>query len=199
MAPERNAAEAALVAGARQGNEMAWLQLVRAHQEPLFRLAYLVLGKSFTVDDAEDVVQEAFVRAFLNLGQFDDERPLRPWLMGIVANLARNRRRSAGRYWAALKRWWQNYDQTATPPAHERRSEAHELWQAVQQLGAQAQEVIYLSYFLELSVAEMAAAIGVPEGTIKSRLYRARQQLRSVIARDFPALFDEWQKTDEPG
>lgn len=195
MAPESDAAEAALVAGARQGDELAWLRLVRAHQEALFRLAFLVLGSSFTAADAEDVTQEAFVRAFLNLEKFDDSRPLRPWLLGIAANLARNRRRSAGRYWAALKRWWQNNEDVATSrPAHEQWSEARELWQAVQQLNVQAQEVIYLSYFMELSEAEMAEALGVPAGTVKSRRYRAREQLRAVIATEFPALYDEWQE-----
>lgn len=199
MAPEADAAEAALVAGAREGDEIAWLRLVSAHQEALFRLAFLVLGSSFSAADAEDVTQEAFVRAYLNLDKFDDSRPLRPWLLGIAANLARNRRRSAGRYWAALKRWWLQNDETAAAPAHEIPSESRELWQAVQDLSRQAQEVIYLFYFLELSEAETAAALDVPAGTVKSRLYRARQQLRAVIARDFPALHDEWQEDHEPG
>ena len=200
MAPETDAADAALVAGARQGDEMAWLRLVHAHQQPLFRLAFLVLGRSFSAADAEDVTQEAFVRAYLNLDQYDESRPLRPWLLGIVANVARNRRRSAGRYWAAMKRWWQNNDEKmAVAPAHEQRSESGELWQAVQGLSAQAQEIIYLFYFLELSEAETAMALGTPAGTVKSRLYRARQQLRAVIARDFPGLYDEWQEKHEPG
>ncbi|HZD11458.1 MAG TPA: RNA polymerase sigma factor [Candidatus Binatia bacterium] len=193
-------AEAALVAAARVGDEVAWLRLVETHQEAIFRLAYLMLGSSFGVDDAEDVAQEAFVRAFLHLDQFDDSRPLRQWLLGIAANLARNRRRSAGRYWAALKRWWQNDDRSLTvAPLHEKRSEARELWQAVQQLKAPAQEVIYLSYFMDLSEAETATALGVPKGTVKSRLHRARKQLRAVIASDFPSLYDEWQEHHERG
>lgn len=189
------AAEAALVHDARQGDEMAWLQLVETHQEALFRLVYLLLGPSFDAADAEDVTQEALVRAYLNLDKFDDTRPLRPWLLGIAANLARNRRRSAGRYWAAIKRWWQeNEDATVVTPGHEQRSEARELWRAVQRLSRRAQEVIYLFYFMELSEAETAQVLSIPSGTVKSRLYRARQQLRAVIARDFPALYQEWQE-----
>lgn len=200
QAPEVSAAEVALVAGARRGDEWAWLQLVDAHQEALFRLAYLILGGSFGAADAEDVTQEAFVCAFLKLDQFDESRPLRPWLLGIAANLARNRRRSAGRYWAAVKRWWQNHEGVeSTPPVHEQRSEARVLWQAAQRLSPQAQEVIYLFYFMELSEAETAQTLAVPPGTVKSRLHRARKQLRAVIAREFPALYEEWQEHHEPG
>ena len=203
MTPETGAitpGEKALVSRARQGDENAWLQLVAAHQEALFRLAYLILGGSFDAGDAEDVTQEAFVRAYLNLNQFDDNRALRPWLLGIAANLARNRRRSAGRYWAALRRWWQyNRDAETTVPSHHQRSDARLLWQAVRQLNRQAQEIIYLFYFLELSEAETAQVLSVPAGTVKSRLHRARRQLRAIIARDFPALYDEWQEQYEPG
>lgn len=188
------AAEAALVHGARQGDEIAWLRLVEAHQEALFRLVYLVLGPSLNAADAEDVTQEAFVRAYLNLDKFDDNRPLRPWLLGIAANLARNRRRSAGRYWAAIKRWWQENEGAAVvSPEHEQRSEARDLWEAVQRLSHRAQEVIYLFYFMELSEAETAQVLSIPAGTVKSRLHRARQQLRALIAMDFPALYQEWQ------
>ena len=128
-------ADALLVGAARQGDERAWRRLVQANQEAVFRLAYLILGHSFDAADAEDVAQEVFVRAYLNLDQFDMSRPLRPWLLGIAANLARNRRRSAVRYWAALRRWWQHYEaEETTHPTDEQRSEAHDLWQAVQEL-----------------------------------------------------------------
>ena len=93
--------EAALVARARAGDADAWEALVGGYQAPVFRLAYLILGDAA---DAEDVAQEAFVRAYLALARFDAARPLRPWLLSITANLARNRRRSLGRYWAAMQR-----------------------------------------------------------------------------------------------
>ena len=78
--------------------------LVRAHQTPVFRLAYLLLGSA---DEAEDVTQETFIRAYRSLGRFDTSRPLRPWLFKIAANLAHNQRRSMGRYLAALGRLFQ--------------------------------------------------------------------------------------------
>ena len=79
------------IESARQGDETAWVELVRLHQEAVFRLAYLFLGDP---DEAEDAAQETFIRAYRALGRFDTSRPLRPWLLQIVANLTRNRRRS---------------------------------------------------------------------------------------------------------
>lgn len=175
---------------ARQGDEQAWTTLVQHHQEALFRLAYLMLGD---VDEAADVAQEAFIRAFHALHRFDPARPLRPWLLQIAKNLARNRRRSVRRYLATLGRWWQalpNLDEGPTAVTV-RTQEAQALWQAVQQLQLSDQEVIYLRYFLELSVADTATALGVAEGTVKSRLSRALVRLRFVVEQHFPGLQKE--------
>jgi RNA polymerase sigma-70 factor (ECF subfamily) len=164
--------------------------LVRQHQEPAFRLAYLILGDRA---DAEDVTQEAFVRAYLKLDTFDEARPFRPWLLSIAANLARNRRRSIGRYWAALRRYWQNEPPAETnKPDWDGRLEARQLWQAVQRLRPKAQEIVYLRYFLDLSEAETAVTLDIAPGTAKSRLHRALKQLRAVIEADFPDLVETW-------
>lgn len=179
-----------LMARARRGDEAAWEALVRAHQEAAFRLAYLLLGDA---DDAEDVAQEAFIRAYRALDRFDVSRPLRPWLLRITANLARNRRRSMGRYFAALQRLLRAEPQAAFTVAQvsEAQQEARTLWQAVRRLNQAEQEVIYLRYFLELSEAETAAALEIAPGTVKSRLHRALQKLRRVVERDFPFLRQE--------
>lgn len=195
--------EAALVKRARRRDEAAWTQLVQEHQEPVFRLAYLMLGSIATVADAEDLAQETFVRAYLKLEQFKDGRPLRPWLLAIAANLARNRRRSQGRYWAALQRWWRRVgeqDAVEPAPAHvadiDSRRQADRLWEAVQKLSTDHQQAVYLRYFLDLSEEEMAAALDVAQGTVKSRLYRARQALREVIETEFPELHEEWNSDE---
>ena len=171
-----------LIALAQQGDNASWELLMRQHQEAAFRLAYLMIGNAA---EAEDVAQDAFVRAYLSLDKFDGERPFRPWLLTIVANLARNRRRSWGRYWDMVQRWWQVNDTVAeTIP----RDEADLLWQAVQQLRPAAQEIIYLRYFLEVSEAETAETLHIQPGTVKSRLHRALKQLRIIIKTDFAEL-----------
>lgn len=123
---------------------------------------------------------------------FDGTRPFRPWLLGIAANLARNRRRSIGRYWAALRRYWQDEPPEAARPDPDGRWEARQLWQAVQKLRPAAQEIIYLRYFLDLSEAETAVTLNIAPGTAKSRLHRAVKQLRSVIEADYPDLYETW-------
>lgn len=178
--------EQALVGRARRGHQAAWEALVRRHQEPVFRLAYLILGDSH---DAEDVAQETFIRAYLALGRFDTTRPLRPWLLSIAANLARNRRRSLGRYWAAVQRFFQANPATFLEPESPA-ADARRLREAVSRLSPPAQDVVFLRYFLELSEAETAAALKIAPGTVKSRLHRAITQLRGIIAADFPDLQD---------
>lgn len=100
-----------LVARARMGDETAWETLVRRHQDAAFRLAYLVCG---AVDEAEDVAQEAFIRAFESLDRFDASRPLRPWLLQVVKNLAYNRQCSIRRYLNALERFARNEPEPVT-------------------------------------------------------------------------------------
>ncbi|MCC7352993.1 MAG: RNA polymerase sigma factor [Anaerolineae bacterium] len=184
--------ESDLVIRACQGDEIAWESQVRQHQEAVFRLAYLLLGDA---DEAEDVAQETFIRAFRALDRFDASRPLRPWLLRIATNLAHNRRRAVGRYLAAVRRFFladpEGIPETGDAGLH--KTDAQALWQAVRRLSQADQEVIYLRYFLELSEAEMAAALDVAAGTVKSRLHRALQRLRALVEQEYPALREAYE------
>jgi RNA polymerase sigma-70 factor, ECF subfamily len=180
--------ESTLIRHAADGDATAWEALMVAHQESVFRLAYLLLGDP---DEAEDTAQESFLRAWKHLQRFDATRPLRPWLLSITANLASNRRRSAGRYFAALMRAFR--DEPTSTRIEEKsmqNMEANELWHAVQTLAIAEQQIVYLRYFLDLSVSETAQVLEVAEGTVKSRLSRALEKLRAIIRQDFPVLAD---------
>jgi len=179
--------ETQLVLLARRGDSAAWETLMRAHQESVFRLAYLILGDA---DEADDAAQEAFIRAYRALERYDLTRPLRPWLLSISANLARNRRRSLGRYFAALRRKaqmepaiWQGAEEQGGQKWH-----ANQVWQAVRRLNPSDQQVIYLRFFLDMPVEEAAQAMQVAPGTVKSRLHRALERLRKIIEKDFTWL-----------
>lgn len=177
------------IEAARQGDADAWAQLVQAHQQAVFRLAYLLLSDP---DDAEDVAQETFLRAYHALERFDSARPLRPWLMRITTNLCYNWRRSVGRYLAILQQVLQRDLSVPTAVQQaEQHLESELIWKAVQRLQFKDQQVIYLRYFMDCSEAETAEVLGVALGTVKSRQHRALAHLRSVLEKDFPQLVQE--------
>lgn len=174
--------EAELIARARRGDHDAYGALVAAHAEIVFRTAVLVLGDAA---EAEDAAQEAFVRAYRALDRFRDGEPFRPWLLRIAGNAARNRRRSAGRRLGLQLR-----AEAATPRGlHEPSPEASvlagesraTLLAAVEALPPDDRLVIGARYFLDLTEAEVAALAGIPRGTVKSRLSRARAKLASTL------------------
>jgi len=180
--------EPTLIRHAANGDAAAWEPLMLAHQQAVFRLSYLLLGDP---DDAEDIAQETFLRAWKYLKRFDATRPLRPWLLSIASNLASNRRRSAGRYFAALTRAFR--DEPTLTTMEEKSSQhlqARDLWKAVQTLNLPDQQIVYLRYFLDLSVSETAEVLQVAEGTVKSRMSRALEKLRTIIQQDFPMLVE---------
>lgn len=162
-----------------RGDATAWTTLVHAHQDAVFRLAYLLLGDS---SDAEDVAQDTFLRAYRALPRFDAAKPLRPWLLQIARRLAYNRQRSLRRYLAALRRYastqtpyvWQGTNPTTV-------ADALALRAAVGRLARPDQEIIYLRYYLDLSVEETATVLDVAPGTVKSRLHRALTRLRDEM------------------
>lgn len=183
--------ETELVSLARAGDDAAWETMMRDQLPAVFRLAYLLVGDA---DEAQDVAQEAFIRAFRALERFDASRPLRPWLLRITRNLAHNHHRSIGRYLGALQRLVSSDPDSLGPTLGPRDApgsgpgEAYTLWQAVRRLGRSDQEIIFLRYFLDLSEAETAGITGVAIGTVKSRTHRALKKLRGVVEREFPSL-----------
>ena len=181
--------EPALTARAREGDVIAFDTLVRAYEDVAFRVAYLIVRDEA---DAQDVTQDAFVRAFRSLAKFDLGQPFRPWLLRIVTNLALNSLRGRQRRSAMSKRYETEAGRQTMTPSPEAAVEAGEraerVWAAVGTLGAQDQTVLYLRYFLDSSEAETAAAIGRPVGTVKSRLHRALRRLRAVIDDQYPDL-----------
>lgn len=161
---------------------MAYEVLVRRHQAVAIRTAHLFAPAA----DAEDAVQEAFVKAYRALGRFRSGSPFRPWLLRIVANEARNRRRSAGRRAGLALRSLEDRRPDDAAPSPESAILAGEqrawLLAGVNGLRDGDREVIAARYFLDLTEAEAAEVLGVPRGTVKSRLSRALARLRARLA-----------------
>ena len=156
-------------------------------------MAFLVLGSSA---DAEEAAQEAFVKAYYALPRFRQESPFRPWLLTIVANEARNRRKSAARRVRLALRAAEDRPSGDAAPSPEvavlEREDRERLVDAVGAMRDDDRMVIGCRYFLGLSERETAAALGIPPGTVKSRLARSLRRLRAALERaDGAALAEE--------
>jgi RNA polymerase sigma factor (sigma-70 family) len=160
---------------------MAYEELVRRYQDVAVRTAHLIAPAA----DADDAAQEAFVKAWIALPRFRRGAPFRPWLLQIVANEARNRRRSAGRREGLAIRATVDRPSDDAAPSPEAAALLAEqratLVAAINQLRDEDREVIAARYFLELSEAEAAEVLRIPRGTVKSRLSRALARLRTTM------------------
>ncbi|MEO8695246.1 MAG: sigma-70 family RNA polymerase sigma factor [Acidimicrobiales bacterium] len=182
--------ETSLVERARGGDADAYGALVKRYSRDAVRVATAITG---SVGDAEDAAQTAFVKAFLALDRFRAGAPVRPWLMRIVANEAKNSRRSSQRRERLAERSHERYCVIA--PSAEEGAIAGvtttELLRAVGRLDHRDRSVIAFRFFAEMSEAETALALGCPVGTVKSRLSRAMARLRAELATDLPAAGGE--------
>jgi RNA polymerase sigma-70 factor, ECF subfamily len=173
--------ERELVLRAQRGDERAFAELVRGEWEVAFRVAVLTTGDA---TEAEDAAQEAIAKAWQALPRFDPGRPLRPWLLRIVGNEARNRRRSAGRRTRlALVAAAATPSGDAAPSPESTlvaRDEQSRLLAELDALPDGARAVLACRYLLDLSEEETAAALRLRRGTVKSRTARALERLREV-------------------
>ena len=171
-----------LVEKAKAGDVDAYTVLVERYQAVAHRVAFLIAGGSA---DAEDAVQEAMVKAFYALGSFRAEAEFRPWILKIVANEAKNRRRRARRQGDLALRVGEDRASGDAAPSPEVAALEQEkrtgLLNAVNQLREKDRTVVILRYFMEMSEAETAKILGVAVGTVKSRLSRALGRLKGLV------------------
>jgi RNA polymerase sigma-70 factor (ECF subfamily) len=174
--------ESELVERAKRGDAAAYEELVHTHQTLAFRTAYLITGNAA---DAEEAAQDGFIKAHRALARFRSGEPWRPWLLRIVANEAKNRRRSAGRRASLALRAAEESrpgDAVPSPEAAVLSAERHEvLVTALNALREEERLVVSYRYLLGFSEEETASALGVRKGTVKSRLSRALGHLREQI------------------
>lgn len=174
--------EAELIERAKHGDLDAYEELVRNHQAIALRVAALVLGDP---SEAEDVTQEAFVKAHRHLNRFTSGRAFQPWLLSIVRNEARNRRRGSGRRARLELRVGNDPVSGGAAPSPETAVVADEqrrqLLEAVEALPERFRMVVACRYLLGMSEADTARMLGIPSGTVKSRTARGLERLRSLI------------------
>ncbi|MFF3840350.1 RNA polymerase sigma factor [Streptomyces sp. NPDC001930] len=176
--------EAAVIARVRAGEPEAYAALVRAYTAVALRAA-VACGAGA---EAEDVVQQAFFKAYRSLGRFKEGSAFRPWLLRIVVNETRNTVRSAGRQRAVADREADllggepRIPESADPAvAAVERERSRRLLDALDGLSEDHRQVVIHRYLLELDETETAQALGWPRGTVKSRLSRALKKLGLVL------------------
>jgi RNA polymerase sigma-70 factor (ECF subfamily) len=175
-----------IVASCRAGDPLAFARLVELHEGLVFNLAARLLGDS---EEARDVTQEVFLQVYRKLGRFEGRSSLKTWIYRIAVNQCHNRRR----FWHRRRRdREQALDEglalaagKAPSPYEElvRRERARRVQEALLHLSFEHRSVLVLREIEGMTCGEAALALGVPPGTVKSRLSRAREAMRQMLGR----------------
>jgi RNA polymerase sigma-70 factor (ECF subfamily) len=180
----------ALVEDCQNGNPAAFDELVRRYKDRVYNVVYRFLGNH---EDAQDVAQETFIKAYLGIRQFEGRSRVYTWLYSIAGNLARNKIRDGGRRGrdraVSLEaqredgriREWASTAETPEEVARAREL-AGQLQLALNDLPEHYRLVFVLRTFEKLSYDEIADVVGSPRGTVKSRLNQARKQLHERLS-----------------
>ena len=166
---------------ARRGNTQAYGELVQRFQSAVFSVCYRLMGER---TEAEDLAQDAFIRAYQHLNSFDPSLPFGPWVRRIAANLCINRLHVRKELQMPLED--DGYDPPTPPELNPEAvrlqgETAEALRTAICSLPPAYRAVIELSHFEQLSYAEIAQALGLPLSDVKSHLFRARKRLAKIM------------------
>ncbi|MBM7855008.1 RNA polymerase sigma-70 factor (ECF subfamily) [Desulfohalotomaculum tongense] len=163
-----------LVKKAVNGDAAAFLKLSKQYQQPLYRTAMGMLGNEH---DAADAVQDAFLKAYRDIGKLRDPRQFRSWLYRILINrcidILRQRRRTT-----PVERVW------LSDPVENNIESRVDISQAVAELDEQHRAVVVLRFFQDMKIDDIALVLNCPVGTVKSRLYRALKKLKLLLTKD---------------
>ena len=149
--------------------------VVEKYKQPLFAAAF---GVCRNADDADDAVQDAFIKYYQSDKEFDDEKHLRAWLIKVTVNRSKD---IISSFWKRNRVSWEDYMETVTFEVPEDR----DLFSAVMKLDDKYRTVIHLFYYEEYSVKEIADILGSRESTVKSQLSRGRLQLKMMLSEDW--------------
>ena len=168
---------------AKSGDPRSYEPLVRAYEGPGLRLAVGMLG---SVDEARDALQDAFIKAWQSLHHFDITRPFGPWFFHILRNQCRDvihSRQSRERHEVRDEQIDVRLAGASSDPLrlHERSETSLILWKSLNTLGYEHREILVLKELQGFRYSEIANILEIPEGTVASRLYHARNALREAL------------------
>ncbi len=159
------------------GNVDAWGEIVRRYQGATYGVALGILKNGA---DAEEITQDAFVRAYQKLDLYDMSKKFSTWLFTLTANLAKNRLRRE-RFMAPLKDTFQLFGGEDPADAAERDERRSHVQEALASLDEKYRMPLVLRFYGELDYQEVADALGIPEGTVKTRIHRGKQALQDRL------------------
>lgn len=170
--------EQELITKAKSGDTAAFGGLVKLYDRRVYLAAYSILRNE---EESRDMVQETFIRAFRNMDRFEDGRAFYPWVHRIIRNLCYNRTQNRSYRTAALP----ENEPAGTIPGPEEsclsEEASREVRAAVDRLPELHREIIILKHFEDCSYKEIAEILGIPQGTVMSRLYNARKALKELL------------------
>lgn len=181
MAQADSPTDADIVAQVIAGQQAAYRLVVERHQRAVFNAAYRLLGQP---DEAADITQDTFLRAYQALATFQTDKPLAPWLCRIAINLSLNqlKRRKVSVSLDDDHKQFDLPDSSTEPQAQLLQAEQHNrLRQAILALPPEQRIVIELRHFQGQSYDEMAATLDLSLSNVKSRLFRARKRLKEIL------------------
>jgi RNA polymerase sigma-70 factor (ECF subfamily) len=175
-----------LVRRCQRGDKLAVGALIRRYENYVYRLCYLVMRNE---QDAEDMTQETFIRACRALPRYEirEDTSFEAWLYRIAVNCCRSRMR---RKWYQVLPWPSPAAEITSEPEEQpdcllmRDEYRNEILRAIDSLGEKHRLVIILRYYAGLSNEEIARALDIPSGTVRSRLHTARQRLKALLTAD---------------
>jgi RNA polymerase sigma-70 factor (ECF subfamily) len=175
--------ERELIRKCKSGDARFYEPLVRAYEPAGLRLAVAMMGN---LEDAQDALQEAFIKTYDTLHRFDLRRPFGPWFFQILRNQCRDmlRSRTAKFRVEALDEKVEQRpgDAERGPERVRQRNAAREiLWRGLEQIGTEHREILVLKDLQGLRYGEIAQILEIPEGTVASRLFHARRALRDAL------------------
>jgi len=174
--------EQQLVEFSKKGDLKAFEELIRRYQEVVYRFLFHFTGNP---EDAKDISQETFLMLFRKLALYNSSQPFSSWLITIARNLAISFHRKRSPTPIDPEAIAEAIKDFSSGPESEMlsRESCQEIHFALQELPAQSREVLVMRYLLDIPLQQIAEMLNIPEGTAKSRIFKARNELREVIAK----------------
>ncbi len=200
---QAQATDEELVRRSRQGDEESFAAIVERYQDKIYNLAYRMLGSR---EEAEDIAQETFLHTYRALESFRLEERFSPWIYKIASNLCLDRLRKLRHPVVSLDEPvgpegdipQQVADWTNSPDKVYESTEIREDTQAaISALPPKYKVVVVLRHVQDLSYDEMASVLGIPQGTVKTRLFRAREILRRRLSPNYAAQAREQEGAED--